>query len=232
MGIVMYELFLFDADDTLFDFGASERYALYKALEQLGVSENLDSIYKTYRQESTRLWRQLELGKTTKEFLKKERFRRTLEFHQLPDCSEELSELYLRLLSEKVFLVDSAQEICCYLKDFAEVGIITNGIDHVQKARLERSGLKPYIDFMVVSEECGFAKPDRRFFEYAIQKAERYNPETTLVIGDRLETDIQGANDFSLHSCWYNPNSLKNTLSVQPTHEICHLTELKNILER
>ena len=59
---------------------------------------------------------------------------------------------------------------------------------------------------MVVSEECGYAKPHRRFFEYTMGKIKSNKPIKPLVIGDRLETDIKGANDFGLDSCWYNPD--------------------------
>jgi 2-haloacid dehalogenase len=231
---VNYQLFLFDADDTLFDFTSSERLAFRSVLQEFGVTEDIESIFVTYRRESERLWKLLEQGQTTKDFLKVERFARTFQIHGFDGDAKKAGALYLEILSQTVLLVDHAEEICRFLRERGEIGIITNGIEKVQKTRLSRSSLAPYIDFIAVSEECGFAKPDIRFFEYSSKLARRFSKETTLVIGDRLETDIEGALRFGVDACFFNPSAVPGKMEspekdVQPTYEIAHLSELRSL---
>src|SRR3989338_11477777 len=106
-----YSLFLFDADDTLFNFAASERESLVSTFGQLGIRDMSDEIYQSYRFESSQLWAQLEQGKITKDFLKVERFKRTFEKHGLDLDANKASALYLDILPETVILMDHALEI-------------------------------------------------------------------------------------------------------------------------
>ena len=45
----------------------------------------------------------------------------------------------------------------------AKIGIITNGFSALQQVRLERTGLRDYFDLLVISEEVGVAKPNKKF---------------------------------------------------------------------
>lgn len=225
-----YDLFLFDADETLFDFRASEKLALAGAFAEFGVTGDLEAISATYRAESERLWQQLEQGTTTKDFLKTERFRRTCAAHGLAIDAAVLGERYLDLLPENVVLIDHAEEILAHLSAQGEVGILTNGIERVQTRRLEKSGLKKYVSFMAVSEACGCAKPDPRFFECGVRLARKFTRESAVMIGDRLEADILGGHRFGVDTVWFNPLARAHAGEVHPTHEIRHLSELRKIL--
>ncbi len=44
----------------------------------------------------------------------------------------------------------------------AKIGIITNGFSALQQVRLERTGLRDYFDLLVISEEVGVAKPNKK----------------------------------------------------------------------
>lgn len=224
-----YDLFLFDVDDTLLDFHRSERESLALTLQALGIHTNTEEIYKTYRNESLKLWALLEQGKTTKAILRTERFQKTFAQHGL-DCDPlKASTLYLEALPESVHLIDHAVEICQALSQHAEVGIITNGIGTVQRRRLEKSGLLPYIHFVAVSDESGYVKPDKRFFEYAVSMSKRFQAHSTLMVGDRIEADIQGAHNFGIDSCLFNPHKKPVSEALLPKFEISHLSELRTL---
>lgn len=226
-----YDFFLFDADDTLFDFGASEQKSFAETLKTFDIQHDLNSIYRTYKAESEKLWRLLEEGKVTKEFIVVERFRKTLEAYNIEANPRKLSDTYLGFLPEFVYLNDHAVEVCTFLSQSSTVAIVTNGVDLMQRKRLERSDLKDMISFMVTSEECGYVKPHSKFFEYMMTKIENSPKDRLLVIGDRLETDIMGADSFGIDTCWYNPKSLNNPYDVRPKYEIKHLSELIDIVK-
>lgn len=224
-----YKLFLFDADDTLFDFKSCERQALSLALKIHGYDTDVTNIHQTYISESAILWRELELGLISKEFLKTERFRRTFSKLAVDLSPEDVGHTYLEMLPETCELVDGALEICQFLSFHGRIGIVTNGFEQVQRRRLARSPLAPHIEFMVVSEACGYVKPDVRFFEFTAKTAGQFEKAATLVIGDRMETDIEGAHGFGLDACWFNPSQQTST-NLKPKFEIKHLSELRTIL--
>lgn len=222
-----YDLFLFDADDTLFDFKACERHAFAATLGHCGFAGDLAALYATYVTESEALWREVEKGAITKEFLKAERFRRTFSHHMLELSAELAGTTYLDRLPDTCVLIEGAAELLAALKARgARVGIITNGFEIVQTRRLASSGLAPSIDFMVVSEQCGFAKPDVRFFEHTAGLNQGFDKTRTLVVGDRLETDVAGAHAFGVDACWFNPKGLPAPATLRPKYEIRRLAEL------
>ena len=55
-----YQLFLFDLDDTLLDFKASERLSFYRALEGAGLDQNLDDLFESYQLINHSLWQLFE----------------------------------------------------------------------------------------------------------------------------------------------------------------------------
>lgn len=185
-----YNLFLFDLDDTLLDFKASEKESFRLMLESLGITDKSAEIFARYQLENRALWKAFKEGQVSKEELKTARFARTFQHFGVDIDPQKASERYLEALPETVVLIDHAEEVCKWVASQGELGIITNGIHATQTRRIARSRLEPYISFMTVSEECGFAKPDVRFFEYSARMARAFSKETTLMIGDRLETDI------------------------------------------
>lgn len=222
-----YSLFLFDLDETLLDFQASELLSFKQTFKHFGIDE-IDEIHKTYKVENSKLWKLIEKGEIDKDFLKVERFKKTLEKHKIEIHPHKMADYYMEQLPRHVVLIDGAVEVLKHLKQFGEIGIITNGIEVTQRLRIKNSQLKEYIDFLAVSEECGFAKPDVRFFEFAAKKAKNFSKNTTIIIGDRIEADILGAQNFGIESCWFNPHNSENTTSINPTFTI---NELKKLLE-
>ena len=227
-----YDLFLFDLDDTLLDFKESERLSFFSALRNLGVAEELDPLFRQYQVINQELWKLFEESKTTKDHLKVERFRRVFAMNGIELDPVLASTRYLETLPETVVLIDHAEEICQFLSQRGEIGIITNGIHHVQTQRIKNSKLAPYLSFVSVSEEAGYAKPDVRFFDYTARLAKKFTKATTVIVGDRLDADIQGALNFGIDGCWFNPAKIERGQGPRPHYEIDHLSMLKTVLQR
>ncbi|QJE01945.1 noncanonical pyrimidine nucleotidase, YjjG family [Massilia forsythiae] len=221
-----HALFLFDLDDTLLDFKASERLSFTRTLCALGLADGLEPLFCDYQAINLALWRQFELGAVSKDFLKVERFRRTFAAHGLDLDAHAASGLYLESLSDTVVLVDGAREVCEQLAALGEVGIITNGVHHIQHRRIASSGLQDHISFVATSEACGFAKPDSRFFAFTTRMARAFDPDKTVIIGDRLDADILGANRFGIDACWFNPGGLANASEAVAHYEVARLGEI------
>ena len=227
-----HTLFLFDLDDTLLDFKASENLSFVRTMQQLGVGGATETLFSHYQPINVALWRAFEQGTVTKDFLKVERFRQTFAAAGLVLDPELASRLYLASLSDTVVLIDGAIELCATLAVVGEVGIITNGVDAIQNRRIASSGLQQHISFVATSEACGYAKPDVRFFDYAMKMAAHpVGKDQAIIIGDRLDADILGANRYGIDSVWYNPEQLANSSAVVPTFEVACLREIAAALK-
>ena len=221
-----YKLFLFDLDDTLLDFKASEQLSFVRTLQALGLSGDMAALFMQYQAINVALWRAFETGSVSKDFLKVERFRKTIMENGLELDPEAASRLYLESLSDTVVLLDGAVQLCETLAGVGEVGIITNGVEAIQNQRIAKSGLRDAISFVATSEASGYAKPDVRFFEYAAQMARPFVKEEAIIIGDRLDADILGANRYGIESCWFNPEGLVNESEAVPTYEVSSLHDI------
>ncbi|HDN83617.1 MAG TPA: TIGR02253 family HAD-type hydrolase [Candidatus Altiarchaeales archaeon] len=73
-----------------------------------------------------------------------------------------------------------------------KLGIITNGLAIKQWEKLIRLGLQHFFHSVIISEEVGCEKPERKIFEIAA-KSLAENPEKCVMVGDRLDIDIEGA---------------------------------------
>ena len=225
-----YRLFLFDLDDTLLDFRASEQLSFARTLASLGIENAVEPLYATYQQCNRALWQALEQGKVDKDFLKVERFRQLFAAHAIDADPARAGHVYLDWLPQTVVLVEGARAACEALAARGEIGIITNGIEQVQSRRIAVSGLADLISFVATSEACGHAKPDVRFFAYATAMARAFEPHRSIIIGDRLEADILGANRYGIDSCWFNPGRLPRQGEAMPTCEVSRLADLPGVL--
>lgn len=229
---MQYDLFLFDLDDTLLNFKESEKLSFSLALQSLGIKSDLNELFRQYQIENTILWKLFEENKTTKDHLKVERFRKIFQANGIEVDPEVASKRYLDTLPETVVLMDHAVEVCEWLYPQGEIGIITNGIHYVQTLRIQNSQLAKYISFVSVSEEAGFAKPDVRFFDYSAKLAKKFSKASSLVIGDRMDADIQGAHNFGVDAVWFNHGNTTKPQHLSPKYEIKHLSEIKTLLSK
>jgi 2-haloacid dehalogenase len=221
-----HRLFLFDLDDTLLDFKASEQLSFDCTMRALGLRDLPDGMFARYQVINTALWKRFETGGVSKDVLKVERFRQTFAAAGLDLDPEAASRLYLDALSDNVVLVDGARELCATLAGIGEVGIITNGIEQLQHRRIVSAGLREHVSFVATSEACGHAKPDSRFFDYTVKMARAFAHAETIIVGDRLDADILGANRFGIESCWFNPGGLANDTQALPTFEVARLHDV------
>lgn len=199
-------------------------------MEIVGLTDSASTLYSDYRRESAALWVELERKQIDKEFLRVERFRRTFALHGVEADPFKASAIYLDILPETIVLVDGAKRLCETLASVGELGVITNGIDAVQRRRIEKSGLGEWFSFVATSEKCGFAKPDARFFEFAAGSFSSFRKSEAIIFGDRIDADIAGAIQFRIDSCWFNPRGLAGEELLIPTFEVSHLDEIDGCL--
>ncbi len=202
-----YQVFLLDADGTLLDFDQCQRVALDHMLFDFGYQMTED-LLTSFHRINRGLWRELAAGKIKKQELLPGRFRVFAQEAGLHLAPELANRSFLTHLSYQVFAFPGVEDVLRQLSERSRIVIATNGVDFVQKRRFALSGLMPYIHRIVVSEAVGANKPEAAFFEAALKLAGSPDPATVLMVGDSLESDIKGANDFGLDSCLYDPKAI------------------------
>lgn len=105
------------------------------------------------------------------------------------------------------------------------------GVTRTQQTRLEISGLNPFFKNVFISDEIGYAKPRKEFFDYVINHIKPIRKEEILIIGDSLTSDILGGINSGIDTCLINHYNMKNDTSIQPKYEIRKLTDLYSLLE-
>ena len=236
-----YKLVLIDLDDTLFDYPKTEEVAFRNTFKELGFfveselgnakkEEIYEKIKDRYKDVNLQLWKDLEKGAVDKDRLKVVRFEKIIEEFDLKYNPYEMSELYLKKLGEGIFPFEAAEKLCKYLHSKYKVGIVTNGIKEVQHSRIKNSAIAKYIDKIIISDEVGVNKPDKRIFEYAMNYFEIMDKSEVIMIGDSLGADIKGGQNAGIDTCWVNLRNNVNDTGIVPKYEVRKLEELFEIL--
>lgn len=213
-----YDVVLFDADNTLFDFDAAEAQALDLTLAEYGYPVD-DKSRNCYLAVNRDLWERFDRGEVKREWLVVERFaalQRALGGHHDP---AEMNTFYLARLAEAGCLLPGAEELCRALVPSCTLAIVTNGVASAQRGRFDRSPLKELIPWLFISEEVGYQKPQRQFFDAVLSAMSLPPSARIVVVGDSLTADILGAVNAGLDSIWYNPNGLSGRPDIVPTFE-------------
>ena len=228
-----YKHIFFDLDRTLWDFDAAAEVAFERIYEQYNLKSlgipSAHEFHEVYHPLNERLWELYREDKITKADLNRTRFLKPLEHYGIHDVelADHLSEDYVYWSPRIVRLVPGTMELLEYLKPKYHLHLITNGFEEVQDTKLTLSGMKPYFETLTVSEEVGVKKPNPEIFQYALNKAHA-TAEESLMIGDEMDVDIDGARAAGIDTVLFNPRGEK--IEGTRTFEVRNLLEIKQIL--
>lgn len=223
-----YKTLLFDVDDTLLDFQATEDQALRKLFKDYQL-ELTPALKASYQALNHALWKKYELGELTQTQVVNTRFADFFLQQGKKVDGIAMERCYRSYLGEGHDLLGNSAQVIAELAKEYELYIVTNGAAKTQHQRLAASGLKGYFKDIFISEEIGCQKPQPEFFQYAFGKIPRFDPRAALIIGDSLTSDILGGVNAGIDTAWMNPASLASG-QIQPTYQLRRLEDLFLIL--
>lgn len=227
---MLIEHVFFDLDHTLWDFETNSKRAFEVCFQKHKIGIDIDVFLNEYVTINFNYWKLYREEKVTKEALKYGRLKDsfdTIGYEISDELINRISIEYLEHLPKFNALFEGAIDVLDYLKPKYRLHIITNGFSEVQHFKLEKSGILHYFTKLITSESVGVKKPNPKVFHFALEKANAI-AQQSMMIGDSLEADVQGALRVGMKAIHFNPSKIQT--SDRHEVEINNLSEIKNYL--
>jgi putative hydrolase of the HAD superfamily len=219
----------FDLDHTLWDFEKNSALTFEKIFKLNKIDVNLNDFLEHYVPINFKYWKLYREAHITKEVLRFERLDVTFKAINVSlqkDVIHKLSVDYVKYLSTFNFLIEGTIDILEYLKGSYRLHIITNGFDEVQHKKMAQSNIINYFETTTNAELAGVKKPNSKIFDYALHLANT-KANKSIMIGDSLEADVDGALKMGMDAIFYNPD---NSNFDKGINSISKLIDIKHYL--
>ena len=226
-----FDVLLWDIDGTLLDFLAAEKAAIKSLFAHFGLGECSDEMVERYSAINKRCWEALERGEIEKSAMLVRRFEEFFASEGIDTTvAREFNDLYQVCLGDTVVFCDNSYELVSGLRGKVRQYAVSNGTIVAQERKLRRSGLAKLFDGVFLSEQLGWEKPAREFFDAVFAGIGPVESDRCLIIGDSLTSDIAGGENAGIKTCWYNPHALPNRTGTRVDFELRNLQDLLEIL--
>ena len=219
----------FDLDHTLWDFDKNSELTFDGIFNRIHPEIITKQFIEKYVPINQVCWKLYQYDKITHEELRYKRLKNSFDAINYAISDEEIDEIsidYIRFLPENNHLFDGAIELLEYLKPNYNLHIITNGFADVQFKKINNSKIANFFHTVTNSEMAGVKKPNPTIFDFALDLA-KAKKENSIMIGDSLDADVQGALDAGLDAIYFNEKNIEVENNIK---QINHLLELKKYL--
>ena len=222
--------FLFlDLDDTILDFHKAERVALSKTLLEFGL-EPTEEVMHRYHWINKAHWEMLERGELTRDQVLVQRFAVLFRELGMDVDAQACAKCYGAYLAVGHYFLPGAEAAVEALSKKYRLFLASNGTASVQHGRMTSANLYRFFETVFVSQEIGYNKPAKEFFDACFSRIPGFDPSRAMMVGDSLSSDIQGGIRAGIRTVWVNPNHL-DCGNTKPDYEIEALSQLEALLE-
>jgi putative hydrolase of the HAD superfamily len=215
----------FDLDHTLWDFDKNSGLTFKKLFKLYSIDVKLEDFLRVYEPINLKYWKLYREEKVSKSALRYRRLREafdSIEIKVEDQIINHLSEAYIEHLTTFSHLFEGTFEILDYLRFKYDLHIITNGFEEAQDRKMTTSNIRKYFKTITNAEMAGVKKPDPKIFNFALDLA-KAKPQESIMIGDSLEADIEGAHSIGMDTIHFDYKDL------QRDHNFKRVTNLKAI---
>ena len=216
-------LILFDLDDSLLDHQAAGRAAAIDLYENRGITLPLPEFLTVWEEAHARNYARYYAGELSFEEQRRTRLREVINPTLTNQETDDLLARYNSVYEKNWALFPDALPCLDRLSPH-RLGLISNGEGELQRQKLNKSGLAERFECIVISSECGYAKPDKRIFHHACELLNE-KPQNAVYIGDRYDIDAQAAREAGLTGYW-----LDRKKAATNTHKAPVITSLAQFL--
>ena len=208
-------MIFFDLDDTLVDSQRAVGEAVRQIHGDLRITWPLEDFLVAWRAAHARWYPRYLDGHLKYEDLRRARVRDVLGSDLKNSEADAVFEKYMNAYESRWALFADVRPCLSALRGL-RLGVISNGPSKEQRRKLARLDIEQSFERILISEECGCAKPNAGIFAKACQLANVAAHEAWYV-GDHLEIDYGGAKAAGLRAIWLNRRGEKpqtNTRTV------------------
>jgi YjjG family noncanonical pyrimidine nucleotidase len=219
----------FDLDHTLWDFDKNSEITFANIFKKNERAIDIKTFIAVYAPINQACWKLYQYDKISHQELRYSRLKQSFDAlnYVISDKDiDHISEEYIQYLPDNNHLFDGAFEVLDYLNQNYNLHIITNGFADVQHRKINNSNLTDYFNTITNSEMAGVKKPNPLIFEYALDLA-KTKKEHSIMIGDSLEADVQGALNIGLDAIFFNEANVHAGTDIK---QVNHLLQLKKYL--
>jgi putative hydrolase of the HAD superfamily len=219
----------FDLDHTLWDFDKNSEMAFDRIFKSKFPEIRIGDFIEKYAPINQACWKLYQNDTITHVELRYRRLKLSFDALNIEISDESINEIandYIEYLTDNNHLFEGAIEVLEYLKPKYKLHIITNGFATVQEKKINNAMLSGYFNTITNSELAGVKKPNSIIFDYAVNSA-KASKETSVMIGDCLDADVNGALNAGLDAIFFNEKKIEAPENIK---QINHLLELKKYL--
>ena len=200
--MLRYRLLIFDVDDTLVDFAASQTAALADIRASHYPRATPTSFARIYTDVNHALWGAFVRGEIVQEEIRRRRFTETAQRLGLPVPDwRAIGDTYEDALATHAQLFEGALALLESLAPRYRLAAITNGLTRVQLPKARLTGIVRFLDPYLISEQESVAKPASEIFRRCLERA-GIPASDALMIGDSWESDGRGAANAGMDFCY------------------------------
>ena len=151
----------------------------------------------------------------------------------IPFLANKIADSYSVEREKAAFLVPDAVNTLKYFKNCGiKLALASNGSPEFQRAKIERFGLTPFFDCILIEGEFGIGKPEKRFFKQILEQI-NVDAAEAWMIGDDLQRDIIGAKKAGIFSIWvdWKGTGIPEPCPVKPDGIVNSLSELLGVFD-
>ena len=227
----MIRFLLWDVDGTLLDFKAAERAAVIRLFEEFSLGPCTEELVRRYSRINETFWQRLERNEISKRRVLTGRFEQFFREIGVPvSLAEEFNRRYQHRLGDTVVYRDDSIGIVRNLRGTVKQYVVSNGTVVAQSRKLALSGLGGLMDGVFLSEELGFEKPNKGFFDAVFSRIRPESPAEVMIVGDSLTSDIRGGMNAGIVTCWYNPERRETPEGYRVDHVIADLHKVPSLI--
>jgi FMN phosphatase YigB (HAD superfamily) len=222
----------FDLDFTLSTYPLTTLQVIAESLARCGLDPAAFGSPKDLALGYDRLWRELEVGATSADELRRAIWTRLVRDRGLaPSLVAPMARTYGDVRRESgVRFVEGFPEALEVLRHRGyRLGLLTNGLSEVQWDKIRALDLARRLDVTVVGGDIGFYKPDERAFAALLGRLGA-RPADALFIGDSYEADIVGAHNAGMRTAWISADGANCPGAVTPDYVFASTAEVLEIL--
>jgi putative hydrolase of the HAD superfamily len=216
----------FDIDDTLLDHVAAARAGAMALHRHIGAQVPAEQFVSDWAAALDRNFPRFLAGELSFQGQRRERIRQVVDAALTDEAADEVFAGYQDAYEAAWALFPDVLP-CLETFSNSRLGIISNGQVAQQRQKLKKTSIEARFECIVISEECGYAKPSAEIFLEACRRIDA-SPADAVYVGDRYDVDAEGARRDGLSGIWLDRNRTRTALHESPV--VATLDELAGVL--